>query len=155
MRRFLVIAAVLSAAVSTATVAQAAVLKFSAELTGDQERPNPVETEGEGEAKFETDGSSVDFELKWKDLTTPAFAAHIHCGGPEEAGPVGVTLFAGPPRDTEGEVQGTFTAPDPGNACGWQDLADVLDAIATGDAYVNVHSTQFGGGEIRGQVVED
>src|SRR5919106_1837029 len=155
MRRFLVVAAVLSAAVSTATVAQAAVLKFSAELTGDQERPNPVETEGEGEAKFETDGSSVDFELKWKDLTTPAFAAHIHCGGPEEAGPVGVTLFAGPPRDTEGEVTGSFTGPDPGNACGWQDLDDVLAAIENGDAYVNVHTTQFRGGEIRGQVTAE
>ena len=56
---------------------------------------------------------------------------------------------------TEGEVQGTFTAPDPGNACGWATLADVFEAIASNDAYVNVHSQQFSGGEIRGQVVED
>ena len=27
-----------------------------------------IETEGEGEAKFESDGTSVDFELKWNDL---------------------------------------------------------------------------------------
>ena len=36
-----------------------------------------------------------------------------------------------------------------------EDLADVLGAMATGGAYVNVHSTQHRGGEIRGQVTVD
>jgi len=93
-------------------------------------------------------------ELKWKDLSSSAFAADIHCGEPEEAGPVGVTLFVGA-MGSEGEVQGSFTAPDPGNLCGWEDLADVLGAMATGGAYVNVHSRQHRGGEIRGQVTVD
>jgi hypothetical protein len=154
MKRPLLIVAFVIAALSMAGTAQASDLKFNAELTGDQERPTPVQTEGEGEAKFESDGTSVDFELKWKELSSSAFAAHIHCGGPEEAGPVGVTLFAGT-MGSEGEVQGTFTAPDPGNACGWEDLDDVLGAMATGGAYVNVHSTNHPGGEIRGQVTVD
>ena len=154
MKRAFVIVAIVLAVVSMASAASAEELKFSAQLTGDQERPTPVETEGEGEAKFETDGTVVDFELKWKNLTTPAFAAHIHCGGPEVAGPVGVTLFAGT-MGTEGEVQGSFTGPDPGNACGWATLADVLAAMSSGDTYVNVHSTMFPGGEIRGQVAVD
>jgi hypothetical protein len=154
MKRPIVIVALVIAALSLASTASANDLKFTAELTGAQERPTPVPTEGEGEAKFESDGTSVAFELKWKNLSSPAFAAHIHCGGPEEAGPVGVTLFAGT-MGTEGEVQGSFTAPDPGNACGWDDLADVLEAMATGEAYVNLHSTQFRGGEIRGQVTVD
>lgn len=134
-----------------AGAANAQELKFEADLSGAAERPTPVVTEGVGAAKFETDGTSVAFELKWDDLSTPAFAAHIHCGGPEAAGPVGVTLFAGT-MGTEGEVDGTFTAPDPGNACGWDDLADVLAAMTAGTAYVNVHTTQHRGGEIRGQV---
>jgi hypothetical protein len=154
MRRPLVIVALVVAALSLAGTASANDLKFTAELTGAQERPIPVPTEGEGEAKFESDGTSVAFELKWQNLSSPAFAAHIHCGGPEEAGPVGVTLFAGT-MGTEGEVQGSFTTPDPGNACDWDDLADVLEAMATGEAYVNVHSIQHGGGEIRGQVTVD
>jgi hypothetical protein len=154
MKRPLVIVAMVIAALSVAGTAYANDLKFTAELTGAQERPTPVQTEGEGEAKFESDGTSVAFELKWKNLSSPAFAAHIHCGGREEAGPVGVTLFAGT-VGSEGEVQGSFTAPDSGNACGWDDLADVLEAMATGGAYVNVHSTQFPGGEIRGQVTVD
>jgi CHRD domain len=127
----------LVAALATAGAAYAQELKFEAELSGAAERPTPVMTDGVGEAKFESDGTSVEFELKWDDLTTPAFAAHIHCGGRQEAGPVGVTLFAAV-MDTEGEVQGTFTAPDAGNMCDWADLADVLEAMATGDAYTSM-----------------
>jgi len=153
MMRSIAILAALLAALAMASAALAQDLKFETELSGAAERPEPVVTEGVGEAKFESDGTSVVFELKWDDLTTPAVAAHIHCGGPEETGPVGVTLFAGA-MDTEGEVEGTFTAPDPDNACGWEDLADVLGAMSTGDAYVNVHTTQHPGGEIRGQVAE-
>jgi hypothetical protein len=58
---------------------------------------------------------------------------------------------------------GTITAPDPGNACGWTDLAAVLAAMKSGATYVNVHTNDgvpptntgpgdFPGGEIRGQI---
>jgi hypothetical protein len=60
-------------------------------------------------------------------------------------------------------AQGTITAPDAGNGCGWVDLAAVLAAMESGDTYVNVHTDDgvappntgpgdFPGGEIRGQV---
>lgn len=144
----------LAGALAIAGAAFADELKFEADLSGAAERPTPVDTEGEGEVKFESDGTSVAFELKWGDLSTPAFAAHMHCGGPEATGGVGVTLFAGA-MGTEGEVHGTFTAPDAGNTCGWEDLDDVLAAMAGGTAYVNVHTTRFRGGEIRGQVAAE
>ena len=151
MRKLVVIAAVLAAPLALASPAFGDdELKFETDLSGAQEVP-PVVTEGVGEAKFESDGMSVDYELKWDDLTTPAFAAHIHCGTTGVNGPVGVTLFAGA-GGTEGEVRAAFSAPNPGNACGWQDLSDVLGAMATGGAYVNVHTQQHPGGEIRGQV---
>lgn len=150
MRKPLAIAVILVAALALPGPASADELKFEAQLSGAEEVP-PVATEGEGEAKFESDGTSVEFELKWKSLKASAFASHIHCGVRGMNGPVGVTLFAGP-RGTEGEVQGTFTAPDPGNGCGWDDLSDVLGAMATGGAYVNIHTPAHPGGEIRGQV---
>jgi hypothetical protein len=86
MKRPIVLVALVIAALSLAATAYANDLKFTAELTGAQERPTPVQTEGEGEANFESDGTSVAFELKWQDLSSPAVAAHLHCGGPEEAG---------------------------------------------------------------------
>jgi hypothetical protein len=153
MKKPVVIAAILGVVLSMASTAYAGDLKFKAELSGAEEVP-PVMTEGVGEAKFESDGTSVDFELKWDDLTGTAFAGHIHCGVRGMNGPIGVTLFA-TAMGTEGEVQGTFTAPDPGNGCGWEDLADVIGAMATGGAYVNVHTTFRPGGEIRGQVAVD
>ena len=42
----------------------------------------------------------------------------------------------------------------PGNACGWEDLDDVVDALDSGDAYVNVHTEGFPSGELRGQISE-
>jgi hypothetical protein len=37
-------------------------------------------------------------------------------------------------------AEGTITAPDAGNGCGWADLAAVLAAIGSGATYVNVHT---------------
>jgi CHRD domain len=156
MRKPLVIVGVLVAMLAVAGVAGADGLKFGAELNPGEEVPAPVEVTGEeeGEVKFESDGTSVDFELKWNDLTSTAVAAHIHCEVVGVPGPIGVTLFQGA-MGTEGEVQDTFTAPDPNNTCGWDDLADVLGAMATGGAYVNVHTLINQPGEIRGQIAVD
>lgn len=95
-----------------------------------------------------------------------AVAAHIHCGAIGVNGPVGVTLFGAAPAGgvVNGTLaEGTITAPDPGNACGWTDLAAVVAALQSGDTYVNMHTNDgvappntgpgdFPGGEIRGQV---
>ena len=37
-------------------------------------------------------------------------------------------------------AQGTITAPDTGNLCGWADLAAVLAAMDSSATYVNVHT---------------
>ncbi len=153
MKQTLSIVVLLMVLIGMPQSAYADELKFEAELSGAEEVP-PVATEGKGEAEFESDGTGVRFELEWEDLSTPAIMAHVHCGEVGKNGPVGVTLFVGP-MGTEGKVTGTFIGPDPRNGCGWTDLSDVMDAMASGGAYVNVHTTQHTGGEIRGQVVED
>jgi hypothetical protein len=62
-------------------------------------------------------------------------------------------------------ASGEITAPNPGNACGWVTLDDVVAAMLSGNAYVNVHTNDgvaptntgpgdFPGGEIRGQISE-
>ena len=68
-------------------------------------------------------------------------------------GPVGVTLFLGSPVMVNGVLaEGPIEMPDANNGCGWLDLVDVLEAIESGDTYVNVHTLQSLPGEIRGQL---
>jgi hypothetical protein len=38
---------------------------------------------------------------------------------------------------------------------GWTTLNDVVVAMATGNAYVNIHTNTYTGGEIRGQIELD
>jgi Cu/Zn superoxide dismutase len=138
---------------------------FVATLSGDQEVPaRDTQAVGVATFKLREDGTALRFKVNVANLDN-AFAAHIHCGGVGVNGPVGVTLFLGAPAGgtVNGTLaEGTITAPDPGNACGWADLAAVLAALGSGATYVNVHTNDgvappntgpgdFPGGEIRGQ----
>jgi hypothetical protein len=161
-RTILLIAVLLLALAPSASAAD----NFVATLSGDEEVP-ARDTQAVGVAKFKLrdDGAALTFKVNVSNIQN-AFAAHIHCGAVGVNGPIGVTLFMGPPAG--GSVNGTLaegaiSAPDPGNACGWTDLAAILAAIESGATYVNVHTNDgvappntgpgdFPGGEIRGQI---
>ena len=152
----------------TASVAYAASQDFAARLSGGEEVPRRL-TDATGIATFQLseDGTALSYSVNVADIEN-VFAAHIHCGPKHVSGPVGVTLFSGTPGGgpISGTLaQGTITVPDPGNACGWADLAAVVAAINSGNAYVNVHTNDgvappntgpgdFPGGEIRGQLIQ-
>ncbi len=88
------------------------------------------------------DGTELSYKVNVANIEN-VFAAHIHCGAVGVNGPVGVTLFTGAPgggRINGILAEGTITAPDPGNGCGWADLADVMAAMSSGNTYVNVHT---------------
>src|SRR5688572_9828943 len=119
-------------------------LEFETEtnLTGDQEVP-PVMTDMTGNAEIVIEGGMLRFNLRVRNNTNDIFAAHIHCGAPGEAGPVGATLFMGSFTDRRGVLaKGSITAPDPDNECGWTSIDDIARAILDGNAYVNVHTTE-------------
>ena len=141
---------------ATPLAASADSSEFEADLDPGQEFNPPVVivSDGEGEAEFKVKRNRVRFELEWDDLTSPAVAAHIHCAPAGANGPVGVTLLA-ETKGTHGKVRGSFAGPDAANTCGWASLSDVLAAMVTGNAYVNVHTTNYPTGEIRGQVEID
>ena len=139
---------------------------FIAKLDGTQEVP-PRTTYAVGQASFRIrDETQLDFTLT--KLNVKNFVAvHIHCAPAGENGPVGVTLFG--PVDPGGGpvditlIQGTITAPDADNGCEWSDLAAVVEALRSGNTYVNLHtddgvdppdtgSGDFPSGEIRGQI---
>jgi hypothetical protein len=166
MRRMIVLVLTLTLGLLALGPAASAGDNFVAPLSGGEEVP-ARDTPATGVAKFKLreDGTALLFKVNVSDIEN-VVAAHIHCGAVGVNGPVGVTLFGALPAGgaVEGTLaEGTITAPDPGNACGWVDLAAVLAAIESGATYVNVHTNDgvpppntgpgdFPGGEIRGQI---
>jgi len=143
---------------------------FVAQLSGADEVPSR-DTLARGTAIFQLsdDGTVLSYRLIAANIDN-VVASHIHCGAPGVSGPVGVSLFTGgipgSGRFDGVLASGAIVAPDPGNACGWVTLDDVVAAMLSGDTYVNVHTNDgvaptntgpgdFPGGEIRGQVSEN
>jgi hypothetical protein len=144
----------LGGSVATAQTSTDVAFNFNAALSGEEETP-PVETDGTGVASLSINESETEltFQIVTYDLEEILFA-HIHCGAEGVAGPVGITLYGGPTVTQDGIlVQGTATEPDEANACLWVDLDDAIQAMRAEEAYVNVHTVENGGGEIRGQTV--
>jgi hypothetical protein len=151
MRRSLIVALVFGAAFLLVAGPASAGDNFVAPMSGDEEVP-PVDTQATGVATFKLGEEGLAFKVNVANIDN-VIAAHIHCGAVGVSGPVGVTLFGGGPVTVNGTLaEGVITAPDPGNLCGWTDLAAVIAALESGDTYVNVHTTAHPGGEIRGQV---
>lgn len=154
MKKLMFLAPLLMLALIATLGAVDAQQSFRATLTGDQEVP-PVETDAHGLALylFNLEETRMRFRLRVFDIED-VIAAHVHCAPPGEDGPVGVTLFSGGPVSIESGIltRGIVTAPDPGNACGWDDISDVVEAMRSGNAYDNVHTLAHPGGEIRGNI---
>ena len=122
---------------------------FVAHLSGAEEVP-PVDTAAVGQAVVIVTPNDVLHAVTVGNIES-VFAAHIHCAPEGVNGPVGITLFSGDAGNGQ-LARGPLPDPNPGNACGWVTLDDALAAIESGDTYVNVHTTDHPGGEIRGQL---
>ncbi len=150
MRRRLVPAVLAWIAVLTLVGASASAAggrTISVDLTGEAEVtaegvPNQGDLDGSGTATITINRGQG--EICWtidvEDITLPAIAAHIHVGASTTTGPVVVTLT---PPDEEGTSSG----------CTIVDR-ELAKAIAKNpDAYyVNVHTTDFPAGALRGQL---
>ncbi len=140
----------------TAVQGQAFDTDFAARLTGGQEVP-PVQTDASGRAAFDLFMSGGEGRMRYGiqvfDIEN-VVAAHIHAGCPGENGPIVVTLFSGGPTGpVDGRlVTGEFGSEDFEGPLEGQGMAALVRLIQSGCAYVNVHTTQNPGGEIRGQM---
>jgi hypothetical protein len=115
---------------------------LAASLTGVQEVPGPGDPDGSGRALVRLAGDQACFLLKWSRITAPV-AAHIHVGRRGVPGGIVVGFFMGQLPDTLNAVAGCAAA-DPA----------VVDAIVADPRgyYVNIHTGDFPGGAIRGQL---
>lgn len=115
--------------------------------------PSGVTSTGSGTAMFTVNAdSSVAYTLTVNGLADVT-GAHIHNGGRGDTGPVLVPLFGpeNPVSNPHGQiVSGTFTAKDVHGIA----FDALLQKMASGGVYVNVHSSAHPAGEIRGQIHE-
>ena len=132
--------------------------KVSAQLTGaDETPPTPSNSTGRFQGTIAGDNKSISYKLTFSKLTSRTTAAHIHVGAKGAAGPVVVWFCGGggrPSCPASGTVTGTVRAANvvAGGDIKKGDLAGLIKAIQAGNAYVNVHSTKYPAGEIRGQI---
>ncbi|HEY6362187.1 MAG TPA: CHRD domain-containing protein, partial [Vicinamibacterales bacterium] len=152
-------------------------------LKGDEEvftaapgAPTPADSHAQGQAMFKVspDGQSVDYKLIASNIHNVT-QAHIHCAPAGANGPILIWLYPDPTatsarpggagRQNGVLAEGTFDNSHVRQACpgGAPTLADLLDRIRDGNAYVNVHTDDgvaptnqgpgdFPGGEVRGQI---
>jgi hypothetical protein len=131
------------------------VATWRATMTAAQETPTPTgaTTGANGQAWFIDIGTTVTWHLQYAGLTSNATAAHIHRAAAGVAGPVIVPLTV--IGQTSGVLEGTVdmtladVAPSSTETVSPDSLRTLLN---NGNAYVNVHTTTNGAGEIRGQI---
>lgn len=110
---------------------------FRADLSGLNETPpNSSTATGLATATFDPTDLGFVLDLTFSGLTSPETAAHIHTGPVGVAAPVTIPFALGSPF----HLETTLTSAQASN-------------LLSGLFYVNVHSTMFRAGEIRGQLL--
>jgi len=138
-----------------ATLAAAPARNYRAHLSGDDAG---AVTLGQGQAifQFSQDGGELSYKLIASNIENVTMA-HIHVANePGANGPPVLWLYpyGPPPAPISGRFQGVLaerTVAD-GDQGVLMTLDDIKTAIKEGRAYVNLHTAQYPGGEIRGQI---
>ena len=133
-------AATLLAVLSTGG-AQAEMKRFSTALNATQEVP-AANSQGSGTARLTLDTTTkkLTWTVNYSKLSGPATMAHIH-GPAQPTENAGVVIDLAPGGVKPGAMTGSATLTD----------AQINDLLA-GKYYINVHTEQNKGGEIRGQL---
>jgi hypothetical protein len=137
---------------------------FTTTMNGQNESP-PRATTATGSATvvWDTTTQQMSVNATFSGLTTPNTAAHIHCcvapGGNTGVATTTPTFTGFPGGITSGTYSHTF---DMTNAASYnpafvsaqggvaQAEAALFNGLLAGNAYLNIHTQMFGGGEIRG-----
>ena len=138
------------AVLALAQAAFAGTVVFSAALDGASERPIPVTTPGTGDCEMAVDDITGAYSItcNYSGLLANATAAHLH----------GLTAGVDPLNETASPMAGanlwSYTGGTSGSftrtgTVSLSNLAGMMD----NRSYVNIHSSLYPGGEIRGQAV--
>jgi len=117
---------------------------FSTRMSGANEAPNPNASTATGYGRVVVNAAQTQITASfyWEGLGSNTTAGHIHTGAVGVAGPVTFNMnpTTGVTRGSTVDVTFPITPAQ---------LAD----LRAGNMYFNIHTTTFGGGEIRGQLV--
>jgi hypothetical protein len=140
---------------------------FSATMTGAEEVP-AVPSTATGTATFTISGTQINYTVNVTNLQNPV-VSHIHIGPTGQNGPVRLNLCGtGAPVPACGTGNGVLATGSNGTTVGSPAITfdDLVAAMRTGNAYVNVHTDDgqppsntgpgdMASGEIRGQIAAD
>ena len=167
MKRRVSLLGLLATILLFSAVARADQLVFTATLTGSQEVP-PSGSAGTGSALVTLDTATnlLTVNVSFAGLGSPTIASHIHCcalPGTNAMVATAVPTFPGFPL---GVTTGTylmtfdltvastynpaFITAHGGTVAGA--MAAFIEGLNSGQTYLNIHTSQFQGGEIRGQL---
>ena len=150
--------------------AKADQVAFTATLTGSQEVP-PNASPGVGSAlvTLDTVTNLLTINVSFSGLLSPTIASHIHCCTPPGANATVATQVPTFPGFPLGVTTGTylatfdltqastynpaFIAAHGGTVAGAQ--AAFIAGLLSNQTYLNIHTMQFPGGEIRGQLINE
>jgi len=176
MFRSLFVGTLLAASLAMPAVSAPGREEFHAFLTGFNEtgalnnETGAILSNGTGrlDLKLDLASKTITYTLRFENLSSAVTQSHIHFG--KEHVPGGVMVFfcsnlATAPAGTQpcpangGTVTGTITGANvlavPGQNVPAGDFDAVADAISSHAAYVNIHTTNFPAGEIRGQLTRE
>jgi len=116
-------------------------IKFRTALSSD-EQSAPTTSPGLGMAEFVLDRPTqrLDWTITFDNLTSNAVGAHIH--GPQTPGGNAGVIFDLAPNGIKSPLVGSVVLND-----------GELEYLLTGRLYVNIHTTEYPAGELRGQVM--
>ena len=158
MKRSWVLGGLVLGLIGAGTAARADTV-FVSELSGANERPDPVETPATGSASAtltgDVDSYVLTYTINYSGLTSETVGGHIHqsqnppgADPTEQVGGV-VHPLDNVPTGTEGDFSGDWRFDDAENPL----TNELAAALLAGELYINIHSANFPGGEIRGQLV--
>ena len=124
-------------------------LHFEASFSGAQETPpNALKGGGTAVVVLNKGRGEIDYWITYRGLSDSATGGHFHTGGVGVGGSVVRNLFSGKaPKSTT--LSGSWKFTD-----GTQPLTNALiDSLISGNMYLNFHTANNIGGEIRGQLL--
>ena len=167
MKKTVKLLGVMVAVLMFSAIAKADVIVFTTTLTGSQEVP-PNASTGIGSAlvTLDTVANTLTVNVAFAGLVSPTTVAHIHCCAAPGGIAIPATTTPSFPGFPVGVTTGTylqtfdltlassynpaFIAAHGGTVAGAE--AAFITGLLGGQAYINIHSSQFPNGEIRGQL---